>query len=62
MAKQKIKGMQKIVDQDYRFVWMNKQREAAPKQVEENNVSVWGSEKKFSDQWKPRSRTEQDWP
>ena len=41
--KREIKEMQKIVDQGYRFVLMNKKRGPALKQMEENKVNMWGA-------------------
>ena len=40
--KKEIREIQKIVDQGYRFVWMNKKRGPALKQMEENKVNMWG--------------------
>ena len=56
--KKEIREMQKIVDQGYCFVWMNKKKGPALKQMEENKVNIWGEEVLESDRWKPRSRKE----
>ena len=40
--KKEIKEMQKIVDQGYRFVWRNKIRGPALKQMVDNKVNMWG--------------------
>ena len=37
--------MHKIVDQGYRYVWMNKKKGPALQQMEEKQVNMWGVRK-----------------
>ena len=43
--KKEIREMQKIADQGYRYVWMNKKKGPALKQMEEKQVNMWGVRK-----------------
>ena len=43
--KKEIREMQKIVDQGYRYVWMNRKKGPALKQMEEKQVNMWGVRK-----------------
>ena len=40
--KKEIREMQKIVDQEYRYVWMKNKKGPHQKQVEERKVNMYG--------------------